>query len=118
MLAECKNDEDKRKMLTFQDCDLNTALHFGARAGNYKICSSIIDAVTNVNCQIEEMRQIDLVNTLVNCRNSKGFTPLIEVCFRGFKTQSEKENASESRHKIITKLIDAGANTEYCKRTT
>ena len=42
VLQKCKTEEELKAMLTFQDGDLNTALHFGARNGNVKICQSII----------------------------------------------------------------------------
>ena len=33
----------RTNILRFQDTDKNTALHFGARNGNYKICNFIIE---------------------------------------------------------------------------
>ena len=117
-LRESGEDEEMRKRLTFQDVDLNTALHFGARNGNWKICKEIIEEAKRVNCQIDESRRIDLVHTLINCRNAKGFTPLIECSFRGYQTLTDKDGAVENRHKIIRFLTDAGANPDYCKQTS
>ena len=95
-------------MLTFQDGDLNTALHFGARNGCAKICAHII----------KQAERVQLIALLVNCRNNKGFTPLIEVSFRGFKMKSEKDSAIESRYLIVKELLRAGANAAYCKPNT
>ena len=83
-------------------------MHFGARNGNAEICAHII----------KQAERVQLITLLVNCRNNKGFTPLIEVSFRGFKMKSEREKAAESRYKIIKELLRAGANAEYCKPNT
>ena len=104
-------------MLTFQDCDLNTGLHFGARNGNFKICSLILDEAARVNCILNEEKNLDLITSLVNCRNTKGLTPLLSVAYRGYKSQSTKEGATESRHLIVKKLLEYGANPNYCKPT-
>ena len=34
---------NKKRLLTFQDGDCNTALHFGAKNGNVKICNLILE---------------------------------------------------------------------------
>ena len=37
-LNKAQTTKLKKELLTFQDGDLNTALHFGAKNGNWKIC--------------------------------------------------------------------------------
>ena len=74
LLDKTRNEREMRSMLTFQDGDMNTALHFGAKNGNLKICSDIIDEAT----------RIGIVAPLVNCCNRKGFSPLLEVSLRGY----------------------------------
>ena len=80
-------------------------MHFGARNGNVKMCSTIIDEAT----------RLDIITILVNCRNNKGFTPLIEVSMRGFHVIGDKDKSTEDRYRIVDKLLEAGANPNYCK---
>ena len=53
-MSACPDDDALRKMLTFQDIDCNTGLHFGARNGNYKIVNLIIDEAIRVDCTLHE----------------------------------------------------------------
>ena len=53
-MSACPDDEALRKMLSFQDIDCNTGLHFGARNGNYKIVNLIIDEAIRVDFTIDE----------------------------------------------------------------
>ena len=69
------SENKKREMLTFQDGDQNTALHFGAKNGNVAMCEIIID----------EAILLDVIGLLVNCRNAEGFTPLILVSLYGYQ---------------------------------
>ena len=95
-------------MLTFQDSDLNTGLHFAAKIGNAQICEKIIS----------EAVRLDIIDLIINCRNADEFTPLILVSWRGYHTISEKDKAIHSRHLIIDKLIRAGAWINYCNSVT
>lgn len=45
--------------LTFQDRDLNTCLHFGAKNGNIQICEKVI----------KEASEIGVIHTIINGRN-------------------------------------------------
>lgn len=95
-------------MLTFQDSNLNTGLHFAAKIGNAQICEKIIS----------EAVRLDIIDLIINCRNADEFTPLILVAWRGYHTVSEKDKAIHSRHLIIDKLIRAGAWINYCNSVT
>ena len=97
-----------KTMLTYQDRKLNTGLHFGAKNGNFKLCEKII----------KEADLIGIVDTIVNCRNKKEFTPLILVSRRGYYTVGAKDEAIDNRHLIIELLLKAGANPNYQISTT
>jgi len=87
---------------------LNTALHFGCRNGNDQICGFIIDLAKSLN----------IAHLLVNCRNAIGFTPLLSVCFRGYHTIGNREASIYHRFHIIEKLVNAGADPNYCRPAT
>ena len=55
---------------------------------------------------------------IINCRNDEGLTPLILVCWRGYHTISDKDEAIDNRWIIIETLLKAGANPNYCKPET
>ena len=59
-----------------------------------------------------------VLNSLIDCQNSRGFTPLMEVCFRGYDSSNQKEQAFEGRLKIVDKLLEAGADPNYSKEIT
>ena len=104
-LAKMQSPEGRKKLLTFQDGDLNTALHFGAKNGNWKICQAIVD----------EAEKLGITSLLINCRNNKGFTPLILVSKRGYHLVGDKDDAVESRYRIIAKFLSVGADPNYSK---
>ena len=99
---------DRRDILSHQDGDENTALHFGAKNGNVRICSFIINAAK------ELFDEIDLQNFL-NCQNARGFTPLLSVSFRGYHVIGQKDKAVENRKHIIEKLLQAGASAKITR---
>ena len=39
-----------------------------------------------------------------------GFTPLLYVCFRGYRTIGEKEDSLDNRYRIVEKLLEVGAD--------
>ena len=43
---------------------------------------------------------------------------MLEVSFRGYESLSDKDTAHEKRYIIVEKLIEFGANPEYCKSTS
>ena len=102
------NENKKREMLTFQDGDQNTALHFAAKNGNVRMCDIIVD----------EAIRLDVIGLLVNCRNAEGFTPLILVALYGYHFEADKDASLDHRKHIVKKLLDAGANANYCKEET
>ena len=108
LLDKTRNEKELRSMLTFQDGDMNTALHFGAKNGNLKICSYIVDEAT----------KLGIVAPLVNCCNRKGFSPLLEVSLRGYHQAGDIDESYENRYLIINKLVEAGAEVNYCKAET
>ena len=63
-------------MLAFQDGDGNTVLHFAAKNGFADIVEYLVKKAKeqDENCPREIVEQI----------NAKGFTPMIEVCLRGY----------------------------------
>ncbi len=83
-------------------------MHFGAKNGNVKICEKIIREATS--CEI--------VESIINCRNSEGLTPLILVAWRGYHTAGDKEEAIDNRCIIIERLLKAGAKPNYHKNET
>ncbi len=83
-------------------------MHFGAKMGNVKICEKIIREATSCG----------IVESIINCRNSEGLTPLILVAWRGYHTESDKEEAIDNRCIIIERLVKAGARPNYCKKET
>ena len=42
----------------------------------------------------------------------------MEVCFRGYDSSNQKEQAFEGRLKIVDKLLEAGADPNYTKEVT
>ena len=98
--------------MRFQDTDCNTALHFGARNGNFKICNFIIEQAASLTTEAQDL------HNLVNCRNKRGFTPLLELSFRGYHTENKKDKAKDNRARIITKLLLAGAISDYSREET
>ena len=93
------SEENKANLIRFPDCEGNTALHFGAKNGNFKICNFIIDEAKEfVKKGMGDHK--DLVR-LLNFRNDKGFTPLLSVAFRGYHVIGKKDKAIENRHRII-----------------
>ena len=44
---DIESEEDRANLIRFPDCEGNTALHFGAKNGNFKICNFIIDEAKN-----------------------------------------------------------------------
>ena len=60
----------------------------------------------------EEMTQ------LMNLRNTKGFTPLLSVAFRGYHVVGKKDRAIENRHRIIKALLAAGAKADKTRKQT
>ena len=105
---KARSEDGKKRLLTFQDGDCNTALHFGAENGNFKICQKIID----------ESQKLNLTNLLVNCRNSKGFSPLLLLAMRGYHLIGDYDEAVENRYRIIEKFLSAGAQPNYSKPET
>jgi len=97
-----------KAMLTFQDSDCNTGLHFGAKNGNFNLCDKII----------KEADLIGIADLIVNCRNEEGITPLVLVSWRGYHTVGDKDEAIDRRAPIIELLLKAGAKPNYCKLTT
>lgn len=95
-------------ILIHVDPDLNTALHFGARNGHFDICNFIIN----------ELIKHNRVSDVINLPNKKGFTPLIEVAFRGYQTIGKMDLAKQMRHKICEKLLQANADPNFCKPET
>ena len=85
-------------------------MHFGAKNGNVKICEIIIS--------MAKMAGDGVAEKIINCRNDEGLTPLILVCWRGYHTIGDKDEAIDNRWIIIEKLLKAGANPNYCKPET
>ena len=103
-------------MIRFPDCEGNTALHFGAKNGNFKICNFIIDeAKAFVRKGLGDQK--DLL-ALLNFRNHKGFTPLLSVAFRGYHVIGKKDKAIENRWRIIRALLNAGADMNKTRKET
>ena len=100
LLDNVEDIELEKYLLLFQDSDRNTALHLGAKNGNFKICNYLIDTA--------KQRGVD--HQLINCRNAMGFTPLLYVCFRGYRTIGEKEVSLDNRYRIVEKLLEVGAD--------
>ena len=67
---------------------------------------------------IEQATSLKVHTELVSCINARGFTPLIEVAFRGYHTVGEKEEGYDNRFRIVEKLLDAGADPNYCRDAT
>ena len=108
MLDSESDDAKKAEMLRFQDSDLNTALHFGAKNGNWKICDYIITTATKLGME----------GDIIHLTNKTGFTPLLEVSFRGFHLENKKEQAADFRYKIIEKLLMSGADPNFARERT
>ena len=106
--SELKHENNKKKMLFYNDGDQNTALHFGAKNGNARICRFIV----------EEAERLGVAKELVSFENSKGFTPLLEVAIKGYQEEKDLDKAFDMRAPIIEKLLEAGANPNYCKEVT
>lgn len=71
---KCGSSTEQVLLLTHRDGDDNTALHFGAKNGNFQICHYLIT----------ELKSHGKAADVINSPNSKGFSPLIEVAFRGY----------------------------------
>ena len=113
---EVDSEENKANLIRFPDCEGNTALHFGAKNGNFKICNFIIDEAKEfVKKGLGDHN--DLI-TLLNFRNDKGFTPLLSVAFRGYHTIGKKDKAIENRYRIIRALLIAGADMNKTRKET
>ncbi len=97
------------KLLEFYDGDGNTALHFGCKNGNLDICTFILNESNN--------NGKDFLNRVIEFRNKRGHTPLMEVCFKGYM-QGEKEIALESRYRIVKELLNKGADPNAFKTET
>lgn len=50
--------------------------------------------------------------------NKKGFTPLIEVAFRGYRDDGDKDESYDNRPWIVGFLVGAGADPNYCRQET
>ena len=50
-------------------------------------------------------------------RNAKGFTPMTEVCLRGYQTAGKAAEAKENRLDIVKTLLGAGADPNSCKES-
>ena len=72
------------KLLQFVDGDGNSALHFGCKNGNRQICDYIVQ-------EADEFGKEFLMKILER-KNNRGFTPLMELCFKGYM-QGEKDVA-------------------------
>ena len=47
-----------------------------------------------------------------------GFTPLLYVCFRGYRTIGEKDVSLDNRYRIVEKLLEVGADQDKSREVT
>ena len=104
-------------MLAFQDGDGNTALHFAARNGSADIVQYLVTAADQLGRQLGEEGK-ELVSEVVERPNGRGFTPMTEVCLRGYQTAGQAAEARESRLDIVKALLSAGAEPNSAKEST
>lgn len=50
--------------------------------------------------------------------NRWGYTPLMNLCFKGFQNSSEAEKCKLQRLKILRALLLAGADANKCRKDT
>ena len=86
------------------------ALHFAARNGSAEIVEYLIDKAS-------EQGQ-ECLETVLECKNMKSRTPIMESCFRGYHTTGEKDSAGENRLRIVQCLVEAGALPNVCNENT
>lgn len=82
------------------------ALHFAARNGSDRIVEYLIDKAS-------EQGQ-ECLETVLECKNNKTRTPIMEACFRGYHTTGDKDSAFENRLAIVKCLVEAGALPNVC----
>ena len=61
---------------------------------------------------------LGIARDLVNSLNKKGFSPMIELAMKGFQEEHDEDKALDNRAAIIEKLLEAGADPNYCKEAT
>ena len=109
MLAENQAQKLQKNLLVFADGDGNTALHFGCKNGIKEICEYIVqEAGTHGR---------EFLQNILDLRNGRGHTPLMEVCFKGY-LQGDKEFAFETRPLITRMLLKNGADPNSSKAET
>lgn len=93
----------KREYLEYRDKkSKSTALHLAALNGH----ADIVDYLIRMIHQDFPDKQ----KLWINSRNLYDFTPLINVCFRGYLIKSDAKDKQEDRLTIVKLLVQAGAN--------
>jgi len=57
----------------------------------------------------------ECLETVIECRNAKDRTPIIEACLRGYQDAGDKAEAFVARKEIVQELIEAGADPNSCR---
>ena len=60
----------------------------------------------------------ECLETVIECRNNKDRTPIIEACLRGYQTVGREDEAKENRLAIVSCLIEAGADPNSHRAVT
>ena len=93
----------KREYLEYRDKkSKSTALHLAALNGHSDIVEYLIKMI--------QQDFPDKQKLWINSRNLYDFTPLINVCFRGYLIKSDAKDKQEDRLAIVKMLVESGAN--------
>ena len=109
--GDCVEISRKRELLEYRNKkDKSTALHLAAKNGHSMIVEYLVFAI--------RADFPDKLKSWINSRNIYDFTPLINVCFRGYLTKGMAKDKLEDRLSIVKCLVNAGANIMHFTQDT
>ena len=128
LLADCASDADSKdkieiiekifeivgrshwkRLLEETDANDNSVFHLAALNGFSRIFKIL-------HGKLRQLLDVDLSIHLMGMQNKRGFTPLQEVCFRGYKRKKDK--AKCDRGAIIEACLDLGADVNIQNEET